>query len=200
VSDDGESLLAVRTVIQSSVWVGPADDPARSRAVTSRAFGKLDGSAGLAWTPDGRLVFVSFFNNSYSLWITSADGRDAKPLTSSGFVDLFPQMTSDGRHIVFESNRGGGTDVWRIDADGGRARALTTGGRSGQPSVTPDGRWVFFTSSADGAPTIAKVSIDGGPRSRWRTRRRCGRACLRTVRRSRTSSRAAPSPKPTPSV
>jgi Tol biopolymer transport system component len=71
-------------------------------------------------------------------------------------------MTADGRYIVFDSNRGGGSDLWRIDADGQHMLRLTTGGRSSQPRLTSDGRWVVYMSTADGVPSIWKVTIDGG--------------------------------------
>jgi DNA-binding winged helix-turn-helix (wHTH) protein/Tol biopolymer transport system component len=166
VSNDASSLLAVRSEISSSIWIGQSGEPRQTRPVTSRAFGKLDGSAGLSWTPDGRIVYSSFLNNSYSLWTMTADGTDAKPLTSSGYVDRFPRVVADGRYVVFQSNRGGGEDLWRIDRDGGHLRRLTSGGRHSQPDVTPDGRWVFFVETMNGMTSIWKTSVDGGEPTR----------------------------------
>jgi len=162
VSDDGRSLLAVRGEINSTVWVAPVRTSTDPRPITSRAFGKLDGSAGVAWTPEGDIVYVSFFNNSYSIWRTRDDGAHPQQLTSAGHLDRFPQVAADGRSIVFESNRGGGSDIWRIDADGGRLRQLTTGGHSSQPALTPDSRWVLYTATVDGTDAILKMPIDGG--------------------------------------
>jgi Tol biopolymer transport system component len=112
--------------------------------------------------PDSRIVYASFINNSYSLWTMNADGSDARPLTSEGFIDRFPDVTPDGRFVVFESNRGTGSDVWRVDADGTHLRQLTTGGHSAQPSLAPDGRSIVYTATVDGAPSIRRISIDGG--------------------------------------
>ena len=92
VSDDGEKLLAVRDVLNSAVWVGSTAGDGELRALTSRSFGKLEGSAGVAWMPDGRLAYTSVFNNSYSVWTMRDDGSDAKQLTSTGFMDRFPQV------------------------------------------------------------------------------------------------------------
>jgi Tol biopolymer transport system component len=166
VSDDGESLLAVRGVINSSIWVSPSSDTKGARAVTSRTFGKLDGSSGLAWMPDSRIVYVSFFNNSYSLWTMNADGGDVRPLTTPGLVDRFPQATSDGRFVVFESNRGGGVDIWRVDVDGSHMRRLTTSRDNAEPALTPDGRWVLYTHRGNGTQSVWKISIDGGSAER----------------------------------
>jgi Tol biopolymer transport system component len=163
VSDGGDRLLAVRSKGTISVWTAAAPVLAAPARVTDRASGKLDGSAGLAWASDASIVYVSFFNNSSSLWTVAAAGGEARPLTSPGYDDRFPRATRDGRYIVFASNRGGGSAIWRIDADGRGLRRLTTSGQDDQPDVAPDGRWVFYTSSDRGAHAIWKISIDGGP-------------------------------------
>ena len=162
VSDDGARLLSVRGEVTSSIWVAPADAIASVQHITSRSLGKLDGSSGLTWTPDGRIVYVSFFNNSSSLWITPVGGGGATALTSPGFSDAFPKMTRDGRNIVFVSNRNGGSEIWRVSADGSGLRQLTTGGNHGAPDVTPDGRWMLFAASDGDRGGIFKQPIDGG--------------------------------------
>ena len=166
VSDDGRSLLAVRGEINSSVWVGVSNDARGARAITNRSFGRLDGSAGLAWMPDTRIVYASFSNNSSALSTMEPDGSDMRPLTTPGFVDRFPRPTSDGRYVVFESNRGGGTDIWRVDVDGSHLRRLTESRNDAEPVVTPDARWVLYTHRGTGTSTIWKASIDGGSATR----------------------------------
>ena len=175
VSDDGRTLLTVRGEITSSVWVAPANALARARAITSRSFGKLDGSSGIAFAPDGRIVYVSFVNGSYAIWTMGADGRDPRPLTTPGFMDRFPQVTFDGRVVVFASNRGGGADIWRVDIDGTHLRRITSSGDDGEPALTPNGRSVLFTHRGGASPSsVWSISIDGGvpsrigpPRSSW---------------------------------
>jgi Tol biopolymer transport system component len=124
--------------------------------------GKIDGSAGLAWTPDGKIVYTSLLNNSISLWLMNSDGSAANQVTSSGFYDKFPKMPKDSRHIVFQSNRSGGSEIWRVNADGSDLRQLTQGGRNSTPDVTPDGSWVLYAVNERGASTIWRISIDGG--------------------------------------
>ncbi len=96
----------------------------------------------------------------------NADGGDAKQVTSSGFMDTFPSATRDGSYVVFQSNRGGATEIWRVNSDGGDLRRLTTGGGNSHPDVTPDGKWILYTASDDGINEIWKMSIDGGGRAR----------------------------------
>jgi len=163
ISDDGTKLLAVRGEISSSLWVGDASQMHGLRQATSRTVGKLDGSAGMAWTPDGKIVYSSFFDNSYSIWIIDPAGGEPKQVTPSGSIDRFPSTTSDGKTIVFQSNRGGGDDIWSVNVDGSNLQRLTSGGPNSAPDVSPDGQWIIFEKD-DEAHSIWKVGINGeGP-------------------------------------
>jgi Tol biopolymer transport system component len=162
LSDNANSLVAVRTEENCSLWVGPADDIKQSRQITGGSFGKQDGDYGLEWTPDGKIVYTSSFNNSYSLWVINQDGSGASQITPSGFTDLSPRVTAHGRYIVFQSNRGGSTEIWRVNPDGSDMRRLTSGGNNTNPEPTPDGKWVLYGSIIGGSGTMWRVSIDGG--------------------------------------
>jgi Tol biopolymer transport system component len=162
ISADDNSLLAVRGFESISVWVGPAADANQSRQITNGSIGKLDGTAGLAWEPDGRIVYTASFNNSFSLWIMNADGSGARQLTPSGFLDTFPTASSDGRYVVFQSNRSGGSEIWRVGADGNDMRQLTTSGHNSHPELTADGKTILYAVDENANESIWSISIDGG--------------------------------------
>ncbi|MFN2597247.1 MAG: hypothetical protein ABR563_08690, partial [Pyrinomonadaceae bacterium] len=162
VTDDAKALVTVQSDPSSNVWLVPVSQPAAARQITS---GKLDGYCGVAWTPDGRVVFASRRIREADLWVMNADGGGQKQFMDDPYTDRFPTVTPDGRYIVFDSiGRGGGNaHVWRMDADGGNLKQLTAGGAEQAPQLSPDGRWVVYQS---GGPSIWKVSIDGGEPSR----------------------------------
>jgi Tol biopolymer transport system component len=90
------------------------------------------------------------------------DGGNRHQLTSNSGLNTSPNVTADGRRIVFTSNRLGSRNIWRMDLDGNNPLQLTTGNDNLFPSVSPDGKWVFYTSRDDGIPRLWKVSVDGG--------------------------------------
>ena len=155
---DAGLLATVQRDGQASVWM--ADDSAATpRQVGS---GKYDGRFGLAWTPDGRIVFHSTESGNDDIWIMNKDGTGRRQLTLHPGADDRPSVSPDGRSIVFTSDRSGSFAVWRMDADGGNEQQLTRGLHDVNPIVTGDGRSVIYVSSTTGRPTLWMVSMDGG--------------------------------------
>ncbi len=158
ISADGTKLIGVRAQTISNIFVGSADDVTRLTNITNNAVGKRDGAFNsLTWTPDGRLVFRRFFDKDETLWIMDADGTNAKQLTPNGFLDRKPVISNDGRAVVFDSNRSGNYNIWRVGLDGSDLKQITTGGGI-SPSITPDGNWIFYERGG----YIWKIPIDGG--------------------------------------
>jgi Tol biopolymer transport system component len=121
----------------------------------------LEGDRGLAWTPDGKIVYTSIASGSLDLWIMNADGTSQKQLTSDPPQDDSPFVSPDGRYIFFNSLRGGLPSIWRMDRDGSNQKQLTNR-EDYAMDVSPDGQWIVFGSWRTTRMTLWKVSIDGG--------------------------------------
>jgi Tol biopolymer transport system component/DNA-binding winged helix-turn-helix (wHTH) protein len=160
---DGSALVTVQTDRVPNIWVAPAGDAARARQVTTGS-GKFDGYYGVSWAPDGRIVYASVASGSWDIWVMNADGTGQRQLTVGARSNYGPSVSSDGRHIVFVSNRAGGSfNIWRMDADGSNPLRLTQGRGENFPHITPDGRWVVYATVGFGQPNaVWKVSITGG--------------------------------------
>jgi Tol biopolymer transport system component/DNA-binding winged helix-turn-helix (wHTH) protein len=159
-------LVTRRAARVSRIWIAPASagglNSERATQIQS-GFGDNDSERfGLDWTPDGRLVYGSQASGNVDVWITTADGKEQRQLTRDPQNDLMPAVTPDGRHIIFNSDRAGGRNIWRMDIDGGGLKHLTRGQFDNFPSLSPDGRWVVYSSYRGDGPTLWKVSIDGG--------------------------------------
>jgi serine/threonine protein kinase len=154
---DAQSLVAVQTDPVSNIWVAPEGDAGRARAITSGR-NVQEGHYGLAWTPDGKLVFDSDVKSKASIWIVKADGSDLQSVTNGAADDFMPEVSLDGRQIAFASARNA-FQVWRMDIDGGNPKQLSQGTGAPTFSISPDGRWLVYSLFIGG---ICKVSIDGG--------------------------------------
>src|SRR5262249_9114959 len=144
-----------------NLWVTPANDPNQARQITFGS-GTNDGTQGVAWTPDGHLIYSSNASGKIDLWKINTDGNQSQQLTVDGNNNSFPSVSADGRYIVFTSDRGGNITVWRMDSDGSNPKQLTFGKLDLDPRCSPDG-WVVFSSIRTGKRrTLWKVPIDGG--------------------------------------
>jgi Tol biopolymer transport system component len=156
LTKDGGTLLVVELGYRSAIWRFERADARRAKQLT---FGETDGIVGLDCAPDGRLVFGDVAN---SLWVADADGSNPRLLTGDDHTNMRVSFAPDGASIIFASWRAGSFAVWRMDADGGNARQLTTGPDDDFPRCTPDG-WVLFTSTTrSGSAALYKVPLAGG--------------------------------------
>jgi Tol biopolymer transport system component/DNA-binding winged helix-turn-helix (wHTH) protein len=162
LSSDGQLLLVTQEQRITNVWVAPTADLSQAKQITFSAIGRRDGWNNLDWTPDGQVLYGAIIRESLTIWTMSSDGAKQKQLTSAGHMDQFLSVSADGRYMVFESNRGGETEIWRAKTDGSDMRQVTNGGGNARPNVSPDGKWIVYEALRNGLRTIWRVSIEGG--------------------------------------
>jgi len=89
------------------------------------------------------------------LWIVPTAGGDAKRLTpTSGSGEDRIRFSPDGKRVIFESDRGGGTQIWVQDFDtasgsltGEPKKVTTISTEASGGTWSPDGKSVLFVSS-----------------------------------------------------
>jgi Tol biopolymer transport system component len=154
---DSRALATLQRDLTTSVWLIPVGDEQRAAQVTSS---KYDGSRGIAFTPDGRVVYTSTIGANLGLSIT--DGKSSKQLTTDSSNYFDPAVSPDGRYVVFWSDRSGPGNIWRIGIDGSDLKQLTKGAFDQVPSFSSDGKWVLYTAVENGRKLLRQVSIEGG--------------------------------------
>jgi Tol biopolymer transport system component len=159
VAPDGQSFVAIRNERRAAIWTLPLGDPGKGAPITMEAAAD-EGAQGLAWTPDGRIVYTTEASGNPDIWIMNADGSRRVQLTSNPGLDISPRVTRDGRFIVFVSDRDGGMRAWRMALDGSAAARVTSDvvGRW-RVTVSTDDKWIYYDTRGESR----KVSIDGGP-------------------------------------
>jgi len=159
VTADARTIVAVQSERRANLWVAAAGDLDHPRQLTATNYDGLDG---LAWTPDGKIVYTQQSAGEQNLWITDLNGNNSQLTKQAGF-NLEPAVSADGRYVVFTSSRAGRLHIWRIDIDGKHPLELTHGSEDRAPSLTVDSQSVFFRSYVyGGGAQIFRVSIDGG--------------------------------------
>src|SRR5664279_1833863 len=113
-------------------------------------------------SPDGKWVGFSAVDVSLDantktphLWIVSLAGGEAKRLTpATGPGEDRVRFSPDGKRVIFESDRGGGTQIWVQDFDAaagaltGEAKKVTTISTEASGGTwSPDEKSVLFVSS-----------------------------------------------------
>lgn len=97
-----------------------------------------------------RIVFESYQERNWDLFMVRADGSDRVNLTRTPDVnELYPHVSPDGTKICFLVDEGEGESqvrsVWCMNLDGTGRRLVARGGR--EPCWAADGRGVVYVKS-----------------------------------------------------
>ena len=89
-----------------------------------------------AWSPNGAFLAFSWRRPSgnYDMYLLDPASREIREITRDTGRNERPSWAPDGRHIAFESTRGGSRQIWTMLADGTGARQLTTQGHNESPN------------------------------------------------------------------
>ena len=158
LTSDSSALVATQTETISNISVSSASDLKQAKQITT---GRDDGAGGVAWTPDGRVVFISSSGGNSEIWIMKSDGSGQQQLTSDGRTKIGLAVSPDGNYIVYAVDFEG-THLWRSDIDGSHPLQLTNGNFDTKPRISPDSQTVIYSSYTSGALAIWKIPMAGG--------------------------------------
>lgn len=126
---------------------------------------------GPQWSPDGRqIIFMSSRTGNGDLYLMNADGSNQRILIQDGNEDNYPTWSPDGSQILWirrypkERNQPQYGEVWRANADGTSAQAITgLLATPARPVVSPDGAKVAFDAdwNGDGYPDVVWGDTNG---------------------------------------
>lgn len=97
-----------------------------------------------------KIVFESYSNNNWDLYIINADGTGKKNITETPDVhEMYPKVSPDGTRIVFVADRGEGRnrkrDLYILNLLSGAIKPVAEHGR--QPAWSPDSRYIAFVKA-----------------------------------------------------
>jgi Tol biopolymer transport system component len=83
-------------------------------------------------------------------------------LHEDGVENAYPRVTSDGKSVVYQSNRTGKWQIWRMDlATRGQDRITNDAFDDNFVDLSPDDAWIAFVSNRDGNEELYRMRVDG---------------------------------------
>ncbi len=118
-------------------------------------------------TPTSRVVYQSFRDNNWEIYITSPDGGSHQRLTYHAEPDVLPSLNRGNTRIAFASYRDGEAEIYVMNVDGsGQTRLTATDGPNTLPAWSPDGSKIAFTAQRDGKAEVYVMNADGSGQTR----------------------------------
>jgi Tol biopolymer transport system component len=156
-TSDGKNIVFTsdRGGVTGNKWWGvsaeggpitPVADPALPASVSLEQF-----SLTTASRDRRRFAYVYYHEIKYAILRAHLSSPGDKVLSQEKITELqqktdSPQLSPDGKHLVFASALVGASNIWSSDADGHNPLQLTSfGGEAvGSAHWSPDGKWIVF--------------------------------------------------------
>src|SRR5687767_304794 len=108
-------------------------------------------------SPDGQTLVFDLLGDLYTM---PSSGGKAMPLTRGMAFDGQPRFSTDGKRVVFVSDRDGGCNLWTIAVDKSDTTQVTRGKTTTyySPDYTPDGKYIVATRDTK----LWIYHVDGG--------------------------------------
>jgi len=160
VSVSGEKIVSVKTDWNWRMWRLTVDGSSAPAAIMTGA-GEI---SGVSWTAKDKIVYAAMAQDRLNLSRIDPDGSNQVQLTVNSGDNYTPAASPDGKFIVFLSTRGGGFDIYRLNAETGNdIKQLTASDGNAYPSVSADNQWVAYDHVEDvGGRGIWSVPLEGG--------------------------------------
>ncbi|MEP7452218.1 Tol-Pal system beta propeller repeat protein TolB [Phyllobacterium sp. SB3] len=116
------------------------------------------------FSPDGQKVVMSLLQEDGSANVYAMDlrSRTTTRLTSTSAIDTGASYSPDGSQVVFESDRGGRPQIYKMGADGSNPQRISFGdGSYSTPVWSPRGDLISFTKQSGGQFSIGVMKTDG---------------------------------------
>ena len=144
------------------LWIADSDGENAKSALTSP-----EPIISPSWSPSGtHLAYVSFELRKPVVYLHELATGQRRVVANFKGSNSAPAWSADGQFLAATLSRDGGSQLYRIDLQGGEPRRLTQGGIGTEPAFSPDGSALFFVSDRGGSPQIYRMPAQGGPAER----------------------------------
>lgn len=107
------------------------------------------------------IIYTSQKNYNDNIQVVNNKGQ-IKVIMNNSRKDSSPIISSDGKHIVFSSERVGWWKIWSYDIENNKYTQLTNSSNAEySPAWSPNNDYIVFVSSRDGNQEIYTMSKEG---------------------------------------
>jgi TolB protein len=97
------------------------------------------------WAADNRIYFSTEIEGAYQIARMDGTGQNREILTSNDGDKLMPQLSADGRQILYYSDSSGNFEIYTLDVKSREVKQLTNDPLLDiRPRWSPDGRQIVF--------------------------------------------------------
>ncbi len=160
VSVAGEKIVSVKADYGWTMWRLTLDGSSAPAQLMTGS-GEI---SGVVWTARDKIVYAAMAQSRLNLSRIDPDGSNQVQLTVNSGDNYTPAASPDGKFIVFLSTRGGGFDIYRLNAETGNdIKQLTASDGNAYPSISADNQLVAYDHVEDvGGRGIWRVPLEGG--------------------------------------
>ena len=156
ISADGHLIAATLLDSRRALFRYTLDGGGSPNRLSDAGLGDIEP----ALSPAGdRLAWSSARSGNRNLWIGSADGTGARPLTTGNALDETPAFSPDGRQVAFVSDRSGKRAIWLISSEGGTPRELHAVEVVDLLTWSPDGKEILFCAPKGENQGLYRLSV-----------------------------------------
>jgi serine/threonine protein kinase/Tol biopolymer transport system component len=157
ITADGKKLVAIGSNRSSTIALIPPGGGAAKRVSATQ----VDGMYGIAFAPDGRLVFTTVGASGVDLVVANADGSGRQQIPIPGALVREPVIAPDGTLVCIVANKDG-VGVWRMNLDGSGATRIADATGPSTTAMSPDGSTVYFHANLQSGDILYRVPVRGG--------------------------------------
>lgn len=159
-TEDGTKIVVTQDQRMNDVWVWSGVETEKPRKITNQSV--IIHSC--TWSPSGRILYNVLDNGKDLLWSSDAEGGARSQLTAPDVEGDFPDVSPDGRFVIFVSNRSGSWQLWRMNADGSAAKQLTPDSESPvRGKYALGGSKIVFERRVQDGSVLSLMDAEGGP-------------------------------------